>query len=741
MTQRRIEASFSLSGGDEGAFELLRLEAHESLEASYSVRVELRPRDGAPAFDADTLPGKRAVVRLERDDGKPPRHFHGVVREASLRGPGHWALELVARFELLGLGRDARHFQQVSPSDVVKRVLRGAGLGDDEQKWAAGVSTDERPFVVQYGESDAAFVRRLLREEGISLAVRNTAERELAYFFDAPSALERIAGDSTLEPTEAEGTDAEDALWDLRDVRTAAPDAAMVRDYDFEHAGADLSATAQAPRGGAREMYEHHGRFRTAAAGQKAAQRVLDRHRAATRLLRGRSDCWRLEPGRYFELRGHARAAFNGEYVVTSVTHRLDVRREGAGGPTFGYRCEFVAAPKATPVRPPAPVKPAAHRGTQLAFVTCAPGEEIHTDEFGRAKVRYVWDRAGVTDDQSSAWMRVGQLALGGSMTLPRKDFEVLVSHELGSLDRPFVSGHLYNAREQPPYALPANKTRTSYQTATTQGGGGANELRFEDSAGGEEIFFNASKDMTISVEHDASWNVTNDWRQAVGSNREVRVGAKCSVEVVSNRSLDVGGSQTVTANSAYGDTVGGAMSITIGATRNVKCGGDLVEEVTGSLSRTVSALQSVTGIAGYSRQITGASQVKVGAAWLEVMGGSRSSAVTGGRTELVGALKMIRAKDMSVSAGTVYTATCAANVVKCDGARTDSATGALALTSGGGLSVKASAINISAKSRLQITAGGVSISLTSGGTVEMRAAQVDLTGVKKLGQAMHRSG
>src|SRR5690606_6382945 len=119
----------------------------------------------------------------------------------------------------------------------------------------------------------------------------------------------------------------------------------------------------------------------------------------------------------------------------------------------------------------------------------------------GRAKVRFVWDRSGITDDKSSTWLRVGQLALGGSMVIPRVDFEVLVDFELGDLDRPAISGsgHLYNAEKAPPYALPGGKTVSSMQTATTEGGPGANELRFEDAAGSEEIFINASRDLIAS--------------------------------------------------------------------------------------------------------------------------------------------------------------------------------------------------------------------------------------------------
>ena len=111
-------------------------------------------------------------------------------------------------------------------------------------------------------------------------------------------------------------------------------------------------------------------------------------------------------------------------------------------------------------------------------------GAELHGNAFGQCKVRFPWDLSGNTDDQSSPWLRVGQLALGGALMMPRVGFEVLVDHELGDRDRPLVVGHLYNGEAAPPYELPGGATRSSLQTATTEKGAGSNELRFEDSAG-----------------------------------------------------------------------------------------------------------------------------------------------------------------------------------------------------------------------------------------------------------------
>ena len=50
-------------------------------------------------------------------------------------------------------------------------------------------------------------------------------------------------------------------------------------------------------------------------------------------------------------------------------------------------------------------------------------GEEIFTDKYGSMKVQFHWDREGMTDENSSLWMRVSQLWAGkewGTVFLPR---------------------------------------------------------------------------------------------------------------------------------------------------------------------------------------------------------------------------------------------------------------------------------------------------------------------------------
>ncbi|OYD21078.1 type VI secretion system Vgr family protein [Oceanimonas baumannii] len=157
--------------------------------------------------------------------------------------------------------------------------------------------------------------------------------------------------------------------------------------------------------------------------------------------------------------------------------------------------------------------------GQQSAIVTGPQGEEIYCDEYGRVKVQFYWDRQGRGDENTSTWLRVSQGWAGngyGQFMLPRVGMEVLVSFIDGDPDRPIITGCLYNGANRVPYALPEHKTRSTFKTASSPRSSGessanANELRFEDKAGQEQIYLHAAKDYDQLIDHNKKTEVLND--------------------------------------------------------------------------------------------------------------------------------------------------------------------------------------------------------------------------------------
>jgi type VI secretion system secreted protein VgrG len=135
---------------------------------------------------------------------------------------------------------------------------------------------------------------------------------------------------------------------------------------------------------------------------------------------------------------------------------------QSGGGTPYGNRFEVI--PEGVPFRPPAVTPRPTIKGIQTAIVTGPAGEEIHTDEHGRIKVQFHWDRQGKKDDKSSCWIRVSQTWAGGAwgaVFLPRIGHEVVVNFIEGDPDRrPLVVGSVYHGTNVPPYALPSEKTQ-----------------------------------------------------------------------------------------------------------------------------------------------------------------------------------------------------------------------------------------------------------------------------------------
>jgi type VI secretion system secreted protein VgrG len=200
----------------------------------------------------------------------------------------------------------------------------------------------------------------------------------------------------------------------------------------------------------------------------------------------------------------------------------------------------------------------------------------------------------------------------------------------------------MYNGVTPPPYALPANKARGSVQTATTPGGGSTNEFRMNDTKGTEEMFFNASKDMSVDVVNNSTESVGNNSTHNIGSNHSLSVTNSVQNKVGSNQTVKVGANQDVHVSTFYVDQIGGSYSLTVGANRSMHIGGDHKRDVAGDSEVTVNS-NMIDLIVGSQTDHTLANFTHdVGAANVTITAASRSYTVGGARAETTGAVKII---------------------------------------------------------------------------------------------------
>lgn len=222
--------------------------------------------------------------------------------------------------------------------------------------------------------------------------------------------------------------------------------------------------------------------------------------------------------------------------------------RSGMEAPS--YECRFECIPASVRFRPPQVTAWPMMRGTQTARVVGPKGEEIHTDKFGRVKVQFNWDRAGRFNEDSSCWIRVSHGMAGGGygmMFLPRVGQEVVVDFLEGNPDKPIIVGSLYNADHMPPYALPAEKTKSVIKTNSTTGGGGTNEICFEDRKDAEQLLIHAERDLHVRVKNDRVETVEHNHHLTVQACKHELVKESKTSEVRLDNSEKVGGKKSLT--------------------------------------------------------------------------------------------------------------------------------------------------------------------------------------------------
>lgn len=197
-------------------------------------------------------------------------------------------------------------------------------------------------------------------------------------------------------------------------------------------------------------------------------------------------------------------------------------------------------------------------------------GLDIHTDSFGRVKVRFPWDRAEMNAmGDHTCWLRVAQTWAGanhpGTMFIPRVGMEVVVVFVDGDPDRPLVTGTVYNGENASPHILPLHATKSTIKTRTVPGGMGYNELTFDDALGREEVFIRAERDLRLHAQHDHETFVGNDRALVVYGSKTELVGE--------HSSTNVGGHHSLVTEADERRSVGGDSRVVVSGTRSLHVG------------------------------------------------------------------------------------------------------------------------------------------------------------------------
>lgn len=537
----------------------------------------------------------------------------GVIIEPALEGLRHRV--------------DTRIFQEKTVPEILEEVL-GKALSDYHRSVELRLERTYPPcdYRVQYDESDFRFCERLMEEEGIVyfFEAGDVETLVLSDALDAYGKVSTIHDDVIVHSEYSGGTGGIEVIKSLNLLSQVRPTKVSKQLFDWTKPSVPVEGESS-PLGSAegvgatlppdREIYEHdEDPLTSEPGGTTYGSDSEDRIRLAreqqvwdARVAAGRSTVLDMRPGAVFEIIGHPRADLDGKYLLISVKHTMGGASEGFGRSAKSYQNEFQCIPAGTVYRPKQRTSRPRINSVQTAIVVGPSGEEVHTDEHGRIRVQFHWDRLGENDDHSSCWIRVMQPWGGagwGFVFIPRIGMEVIVSFVNGDPDRPMVIGSVYNGENSLPYTLPDEKTKSTIKTNSSLGGDGFNEFRFEDKAGEEEIYIHAQKDFNeqvlndhnTQVDHDQTNTVDNDQTEhvkhdqflTVDNNRDKTVKVDETTIVEGSRTETVKKDETITIEGDRTETVKGDEEITVEGDQEITVKGDREEEVKGDEEVTV---------------------------------------------------------------------------------------------------------------------------------------------------------
>ncbi|WP_413495132.1 type VI secretion system Vgr family protein [Morganella psychrotolerans] len=639
-------------------------EGEEALSTLYQYKVVAKtpanpniPWQTAANLDLKKFIGQQMTVTIELDGngldtergtGKGHREISGLVERARFvgRDENQAMYEFIVRpwLNLTTLTSDYKIYQQKSVVDIIDEVLSTYHFPIEKRLSALYPPLD---FQVQYGETDFDFIQRLMEEWGIYWFFEHDDMKNRLVLVDHVGAHKRTISPAyhKLRYESDKPKDGQEYIDQFHAQETITSGQWLTSDYDFKKSRADISALDKKPRKtnyNNFEMYQWPGDYDDPGVGEFLARVRSEEQGCLGARSTGSGEIRSVVCGTTFTMSNFPQSKANREYLVISNQLRATEINQQTDSDGFSIYTSFVVQPTTKVYRPPQTIsKPVTH-GPQTALVVGPKGETVWTDEYGRVKVRFLWDRYGDNTDADSCWIRVGQAWAGdnyGGIYIPRVSQEVIVDFLHGDPDRPMIIGSLYNNVTPPPWDLPANRTQSGLISRTIGGGKtNYNGIRFDDKPGLEEYWEQAERNMhrvtklnedqLIGVNHTQTIGVNSastigvnrsetvgvNKSNMVGANRSEIVGANYSQDVVGLSNRVVGLSDTVIIGGAYLGNFGAAHAVNIAAASSMNVGGAYAINVGGAYSTNVGGYHSIA--------VGGAMQMGVGGAFALTSGG-----------------------------------------------------------------------------------------------------------------------
>ena len=591
---------------------LLRFDGVSAVDDLFEFRVEALCTEAN--MDFDPLIGTHATVAIDSMSKDSDVFFDGIITEAQWTGEQEngntYTLILRPWFWLGTRRRNQRIWHNMNVQEIIENLLQDyATQGQPAFRMDLTRSYPELEYTVQYRETDFNFISRQLERFGIHYYFEHTDGNHVLVMTDDMDSFPEVdQGTIPYFPVDGQHRPEEEHFWIWKPRRVLTTGSMTLTDYNFKFPKTQMLTMQDGDaeyENGKIESYDYPGDYLDSGRGKQVVQLRSLQERSLDHFHTVRGDAVSLNAGHRVKAGGQAPKGIKGiQYLCVRAHYVFNSQAYGTGGAGsdgYAYTAEYQMTPVSEPFEPVRTTpRPIVH-GPQTATVV---GEgEIDCDQYGRIWVHFHWDR----DRAYSMRCRVSQnwASKGwGGMVIPRIGMEVVVEFLEGDPDQPIVTGCVYNGANDPPYALPANKTKSVFKTDTHQGSG-FNELTFEDEKDQELIYMHGQKDQEIHIEHNREKRVDNDQFETVGRDKSISVGQDHTEAVARDARHTIGRDvyYDVTQNQIenYGKdhihNVGNIHKQTVYSDHLVEVGGNVQETVNGKYSlNVVDAITNNTG-------------------------------------------------------------------------------------------------------------------------------------------------
>ena len=592
--------------------------------------------------DPKTIVGKRVCVGISADDSGTQRYVNGIVSSLEMMNVDEefasYRATIVPSLWMLTLNKNTRCYQNKTVVDIIKDVLSPYSISPSVQ-----TSNTYTPleYCTQYRETDFDFVSRLMEQHGIFYYFQHTADDHTLNLQDTSNKLNDcpIQDKFKFRPESGEQEGYYDFVVDeLSSRSTLVTGKHSAWDYSFVRYQTVMgtSMNTAGPLGAnSNEDYDYaettpYYKLDASDTNLKSLEDAFTTVRrdvsdAGTLIVEGESNAICMQTGYSFTLTEHKQSALNIKYLLNHIelsVQQIPSYRSKADAPK-PFINRFIATPFSIVYRPPFKTEKPVVYGMHTGQVIVPSGEESHMDKYGRVNVQFWWDRLRKANTPDNTWLRVAQSWASkgwGTYYWPRVGDEVLVGFMEGDPDQPIVVGSIYNGANMPPYDPVGQYTLSGIVTRSSKGGGAANanELRFEDLTGKEQIYINAERDFDIHVEHDNHVQVDNEQHITIKKNRfdevdgdsHLLIKGKHLEEIDGDAHLNIKGKNVVQVGGDREHNVTGNLKESFGQNSNITVGQNLNESVGQNYSLTVGMKQAIQ--AGMNFDVTAPMQISL---------------------------------------------------------------------------------------------------------------------------------